>query len=121
MKKILLLLIGLTIISCSSDDEDTRTTDPLIGIWDDDDVGEPCIPCFYKINANGTFNYSSPHISISGVWSNNGTDFNSLIQNYEFINNPSNINPDYYSYPEEITFSEDFTTMVKYQAPYKRR
>ena len=33
MKKTLLLLIGLTIISCSSDDEDTRTTDPLIGTW----------------------------------------------------------------------------------------
>jgi len=32
MKKILLLLIGLTIISCSSDD-DTRTTDPFIGTW----------------------------------------------------------------------------------------
>ena len=33
MKKIILLLIGLTIISCSSDDDDTRTTDPFIGTW----------------------------------------------------------------------------------------
>ena len=33
MKKILLLLIGLTIISCSSDDDNTRTTDPFIGTW----------------------------------------------------------------------------------------
>ena len=33
MKKTLLLLIGLTIISCSSDDDNTRTTDPFIGTW----------------------------------------------------------------------------------------
>lgn len=34
MKNILLLFLGLTLISCSLDDEsDSRTTDPIIGTW----------------------------------------------------------------------------------------
>jgi hypothetical protein len=96
MKKILLLLIGLTIISCSSDDEDTRTTDPLIGTWIKsypvtENGIEYNIAETYIINSDGTYistdgdedgidDYSTQN----GVWENDGTDFNLLNQSYSF-------------------------------------
>ena len=88
MKKILLLLIGLTIISCGSDDDDV-TTDPLIGTWikstqfsNGSNLEES-----YIINSNGTYIETETGIytgTDTGSWSNNGTDFNLLNQSYSF-------------------------------------
>ena len=53
MKKILLLLIGLTIISCGSDDE---ATDPFIGTWYATEINEGIeFSSTLAINSNGTF------------------------------------------------------------------
>ena len=119
MKKTLLLLIGLTIISCSSDDEDTRTTDPLIGTWIKsypvtENGIEYNIAETYIINSDGTYistdgdedgidDYSTQN----GVWENDGTDFNLLNQSYAFSGD------DYfgamnYTYP--IRFESDFNS-----------
>ena len=119
MKKTLLLLIGLTIISCSSDDEDTRTTDPLIGTWIKsypvtENGIEYNIAETYIINADGTYistdgdedgidDYSTQN----GVWENDGTDFNLLNQSYAFSGD------DYFvafNYTLQIRFESDFNS-----------
>jgi hypothetical protein len=119
MKKILLLLIGLTIISCSSDDEDTRTTDPLIGTWIKsypvtENGIEYNIAETYIINSDGTYistdgdedgidDYSTQN----GVWENDGTDFNLLNQSYAFSGD------DYFvafNYTLQIRFESDFNS-----------
>ena len=119
MKKILLLLIGLTIISCSSDDEDTRTTDPLIGNWIKsytviENGIEYNIAETYIINSDGTYIYTDgdedgidDYSTQNGVWENDGTDFNLLNQSYAFSGD------DYfgamnYTYP--IRFESDFNS-----------
>ena len=101
MKKTLLLLIGLTIISCSSDDEDTRTTDPFIGTWiksypvTENGIEYNSVET-YIVTSDGTYKYTSGDDSISGyyeiddydtqngVWENDETDFNLLNQSYVF-------------------------------------
>ena len=97
MKKILLLLIGLTIISCGSDDDDV-TTDPLIGTWTKSynffgNGTETAVSVEETIifNSNGTLIYmdvsdeeEDDDYSLNGVWQNNGTDFNLLNQSYSF-------------------------------------
>jgi hypothetical protein len=119
MKKTLLLLIGLTIISCSSDDEDTRTTDPLIGTWIKsfpvtENGIEYNIAETYIINSDGTYistdgdedgidDYSTQN----GVWENDGTDFNLLNQSYAFSGD------DYFvafNYTLQIRFESDFNS-----------
>ena len=94
MKKILLLLIGLTIISCSSDDDDITTTDPLIGNWvntstfgGSDGVSDLTL----RIKSDGTYIFTyqyngviSNNSTINGSWENSGTDFNLLNQIYSF-------------------------------------
>ena len=101
MKKILLLLIGLTIISCSSDDDNTRTTDPFIGTWirsypyTENGIEYNSVET-YIVTSDGTYKYTSGDDSISGyyeiddydtqngVWENDETDFNLLNQSYVF-------------------------------------
>ena len=97
MKKILLLLIGITIISCGSDDDDV-TTDPLIGTWTKSynffgNGTETAVSVEETIifNSNGTSIYmddsyeeEDDDYSLNGGWQNNGTDFNLLNQSYSF-------------------------------------
>ena len=94
MKKILLLLIGLTIISCSSDDDDITTTDPLIGNWVNTKTfgGSDGVSDFtLRIKSDGTYIFTyeyegviSNGRTINGSWENSGTDFNLLNQIYSF-------------------------------------
>jgi hypothetical protein len=116
MKKTLLLLIGLTIISCSSDDEDTRTTDPLIGTWIKsfpvtENGIEYNIAWTYIINSDGTDIYTESdedgiddYSTRNGVWENDGTDFNLLNQSYAFSGD------DYFDYTLQIRFESDFNS-----------
>ena len=94
MKKLLLLFLGLTLISCSSDedgdeDSDLRTTDPLIGTWDIisglGDVESPTVTYAF----NGVFVEDSPSLDapIEGTWYNTRDNFNNLDQSYVFIYN----------------------------------
>ena len=121
MKKILLLLIGLTIISCSSDDDDTRTTDPLIGVWESEyEVGSETL----TVKSNGTFIFlyeyddGTDDAADGGEWSNSGSDFTSFSQTYALS---------FDKYPDEdddeITpiFSEDFNSWTYDGDTYTRR
>ena len=120
MKKIILLFIGLTVISCSSDD-DTRTTDPMIGNWWlSNSPGSSAWHLSYS--SNGTFTSSltstiDPENDLpmqSGSWTNVGNDFNALSQTYNLRMN--HLDPPYGTGEEgdsdagNITrvFSEDF-------------
>ena len=109
MKKILLLVIGLTIISCSSDDDDI-TIDPLIGVWESEyEVGSETL----TVNSNGTFIFlyeyddGTDDAADGEEWSNSGSDFTSFSQTYALS---------FDEYPDdddwEITpiFSEDFNS-----------
>lgn len=86
MKKYLLLLVGLTIIACSSDDDNEpgSTTDPFIGTWrtaQGGDTGTMII----NSNGSGTINYTYEEFedeTTSFTWTNAGSDFTSLIQVY---------------------------------------
>jgi len=87
MKKLLILWLLVPTVSCSSDDDNTRTTDPLIGIWisiytftDNDGIEVPNEVTLI-FNSNGTSIYTDV-LSANGVWQNNGTDFNLLNQSY---------------------------------------
>ena len=111
MKKILLLLIGLTIISCSSDDDNTRTTDPLIDTWIriynftyNDGIEVPNEETLI-FNSNGTSIYTDV-LSANGVWQNNGTDFNLLNQSYSlsFDNDDESTS--------QIRFESDFNSFI---------
>lgn len=68
MKRIILLLIGIAIISCSKDDDTTNGTDPIIGTWlstrdgadlfdeEDEEIGEIDLTFNFTLifNSNGT-------------------------------------------------------------------
>ena len=108
MKKILLLLIGLTIISCSSDDDDVvvRTTDPFIGSWiseDEDEYGTTI-----AINSNGTFTVDFiDDDRMTGRWSNSGSDFSLFNQTYTLVYSDGDINT------FTVIFSEDFNSWAE--------
>ena len=111
MKKIILLFIGLTIISCSSDDDTNRTTDPLIGTWNwegqyDEEIFSPGwrYPIF-KADGSVTWCCYELENESERTWRNNGSDFNKLTQNYTFILLDSGREK-----TENITFSADFNT-----------
>lgn len=98
MKKILLLLLGLTITSCSTEEgSDTRTTDPLIGNWQiiglEDDSGT------ILFNSNGTFieELESYEGIEEGSWFNLGENYSNLDQSYVIT----------YDAPEGI-YSDDY-------------
>ena len=105
------LLIGLTIVSCSSnDDNSTGTTDPLIGTWTTSytELGVAYNDS-YKINSNGTYIYTEDEedeYTEIGEWSNDGTDFNLLNQSYSLTidNRPVS------GYDMTVRFSSDFNS-----------
>ena len=120
MKKILLLLIGLTIISCSSDDE---ATDPFIGTWYATKIDRGIeSSSTLAINSNGTFTavFESDDDDYeddsSGEWSNSGSDFTSFNQIYTFNNLITIYGDGFEEFTEEETmsviFSEDFNSFV---------
>ena len=114
MKKILLLLIGLTIISCSSDDDDVvvRTTDPFIGSW----IYEDEVDSIIAINSNGTFTLDfSDGENMTGRWSNSGSDFSLFNQTYTLVYSDGDINT------FTAIFSEDFNSWAEDGMTWTRR
>ena len=110
MKKILLLLIGLTIISCSSDDDDVvvRTTDPFIGSWISEDEKEVEYGTTIAINSNGTFTVDFiDDDRMTGRWSNSGSDFSLFNQTYTLVYSDGDINT------VTAIFSEDFNSWAE--------
>jgi len=105
MKKILLLLIGLTIISCggSDDDDVLRTTDPIIGTWSFEGNDDDPFTNTYKSDGTITLSNTEVENEFLGTWRNNGSDFNELTQNYT-INTGSPVTTNY-------IFSTDFNTI----------
>ena len=97
MKKLLLLLIGLTVISCGGSDDDDVTIDPVVGTWlssnsdgssiDTANDGRDIISYLVVFNSNGTMaattEYSpSPNGVSNGTWENLGSDLTSISQTY---------------------------------------
>ena len=76
MKKILLLLIGLTIISCGN------TTDPIIGTWKAGAFGSDFTIVF---NSNGSFEEIADDDVHTGTWENNDNNFDLLNQSYTIV------------------------------------
>ena len=104
MKKILLLLIGLTIISCGSDDADElgNATDPIIGTWLEDDDTSPKALVF---NSNGSYSENANDFSITGTWENNDNNFDLLNQSYTIRADGETINL-------PVLFSGDFSSFT---------
>ena len=112
MKKLLLLLLFVPLVSCSSDDDANRTTDPFIGTWylTQTNIGGE-YSTRLAIKSNGTFTgvneYSYEPVSdsdSSGEWSNSGSDFTSFSQIYtlKFNDEDNDI--------ITVIFSEDFNS-----------
>ena len=97
MKKLLLLILLVSMVSCSSDIEDNRTTDPIIGNW----ICDPCsVDDRYSLSATAAFNSNGSYATTynlpegdggegvsegqRGTWENLGSDFNALSQVYNF-------------------------------------
>ena len=103
------LLIGLTIVSCSSDDDNsTGTTDPLIDTWTTSytELGVAYNDS-YKTNSNGTYIYTKDdEYTETGKWSNDGTDFNFLNQSYSLTIDNSPVS----GYNITARFSSDFNS-----------
>ena len=95
MKKILLLLIGLTIISCGN------TTDPIIGTWKTNHQGAEYT---FVYNSNGSVEEISNEI-ITGTWENNDNNFDLLNQSYTIRADGETIN-------EPFLFSGDFSSFT---------
>ena len=97
MKKLLLVLMFVPLVSCSSDDDANRPTDPIIGNW----ICDPCsVDDRYSLSATGAFNSNGSYATTynlpegdggegvsegqRGTWENLGSDFNALSQVYNF-------------------------------------
>ena len=96
MKKLLFVLMFVPLVSCSSDDDTNRTTDPIIGNW-------LCDSCLvdnrYSLSATAAFNSNGSYAttynlpegdggegvsgSQRGTWENLGSDLNALSQVYK--------------------------------------
>jgi|TARA_B110000977_G_scaffold179100_1_gene237373 hypothetical protein len=96
MKKLLLLLLLFPMVSCSSDDDTNRTTDPIIGNW----ICDSClVDNRYSLSATAAFNSNGSYAttynlpegdggegvsgSQRGTWENLGSDLNALSQVYK--------------------------------------
>ena len=96
MKKLLLLLLFVPLVSCSSDDDTNRTTDPIIGNW----ICDSClVDNRYSLSATAAFNSNGSYAttynlpegdggegvsgSQRGTWENLGSDLNALSQVYK--------------------------------------
>ena len=84
-------------VSCSSDDDTNRTTDPIIGNW----ICDSClVDNRYSLSATAAFNSNGSYATTynlpegdggegvsegqRGTWENLGSDFNALSQVYNF-------------------------------------
>mgnify|MGYP006176485513 CR=1 FL=1 len=94
MKKILLLLIGLTIISCGN------ATDPIIGTWKAGGADSTIV-----FNSNGSFEDISDDDINTGTWENNDNNFDLLNQSYTIRADGETIN-------EPFLFSGDFSSFT---------
>jgi hypothetical protein len=96
MKKLLLLILLVSVVSCSSDIEVNRTTDPIIGNW----ICDSClVDNRYSLSATAAFNSNGSYAttynlpegdggegvsgSQRGTWENLGSDLNALSQVYK--------------------------------------
>ena len=96
MKKLLLLLLLFPMVSCSSDDDTNRTTDPIIGNW----ICDSClVDNRYSLSATAAFNSNGSYAttynlpegdggegvsgSQRGTQENLGSDLNALSQVYK--------------------------------------
>ena len=101
MKKLLLLVIATTLISCQSNEDDDvsgRTTDPIIGSWYGVDNGENVT---ININSDGT-------VEGGDTWRNysSNPNFNSTTQVYIINEGTEDETID------TFTFASDFSTMT---------
>ena len=116
MKKLLLLLIGLTVISCSGSDDEgvvVRTTDPFIGSWISEDEVE--YGTTIAINSNGTFTVDFiDDDRMTGRWSNSGSDFSLFNQTYTLVYSDGDINTFTAIFSEDFnSWAEDGITMTR--------
>jgi|TARA_B110001452_G_scaffold136282_1_gene113254 hypothetical protein len=96
MKKLLFVLMFVPLVSCSSDDDTNRTTDPIIGNW----ICDSClVDNRYSLSATAAFNSNGSYAttynlpegdggegvsgSQRGTWENLGSDLNALSQVYK--------------------------------------
>ena len=96
MKKLLLVLMFVPLVSCSSDDDANRPTDPIIGNW----ICDSClVDNRYSLSATAAFNSNGSYAttynlpegdggegvsgSQRGTWGNLGSDLNALSQVYK--------------------------------------
>lgn len=107
-------MVGLTVISCSKEDDAGRTTDPLIGTWTLEDDGDSATLVF---NEDGTFTqawyyfYDTQNLdTFSGTWRNNGSDFSSTTQIYTTTEQNSEGIDDGEEETIVIIFSDDFNS-----------
>ena len=107
-----------TLIACGggSDDDESmgRTTDPLIGSWSLTPFeGEHSL----VINANGNFTVrvveeGEEYVS-SGMWSNNGSDYDASVQIYTVTGDDEDI--------LTVRYNEDFSEFVSDGSTYVRQ
>ena len=135
MKKLLLVLLFVPLVSCGDNDDTSVTTDPLIGVWTLTYTEfDFTFTDSYKINSNGTYIYTIykdgvlTNFTETGNWSNKGsfiwtewdgaedssflgTDLSSRNQRYKLINDDGSDDGDD---PKEPTwtarFSSDFNS-----------
>ena len=111
MKKLFSLLFVFTLIACggvSDDDVDDttgRTTDPLIGVWIELGSDGVALDGDLTISSNGNWSLADPEGPFTGTWSNSGSDFDSLIQDYSFS---TTVDGGTETWEDRITFSSDF-------------
>lgn len=91
----------------NSSDSTVRTTDPLIGVWTELSPDGVPLDGDLTVFSNGTWSQEDPEGPFTGVWTNSGSDFNLLIQNYSFSFTGQEYNE---TWEERNTFSSDFET-----------
>ena len=112
--KILAFVLGLTLVSCGSSDEDEdlgRTTDPIIGVWEQN-YGDDDDSWIVRFSANGEvvdeIRDGSNYDVYRGVWSTTeNPDFNSQNRIYTLDFGENRIFRN-----EGFTFSDDFETFT---------
>ena len=111
MKKLLLLFLGLSIMSCSSDDESDsgRTTDPIIGTWYDADSGGSVT---FQSNGRASSDFTGDTCNIT-FWraEEENPDFTQVRRYYEWTficeDGTEDTGGD-----NEVIFSDDFNRMT---------
>ena len=110
MKKLLLLFLGLTLISCSSDEDEERdvkyidASDPIVGLWEitTEEFGEGVI----LFNAAGSISSDIRPFSdtANGDWFNTSDSYNEKQQFYYLSGEP------FFGYcSTQIIYNQDFS------------